>query len=210
MNTLLKNGLLMAGFFLLTTFFVVYSMCGIVSNVTISILFGIFELAASGYYLYVALKKSETVKMTVLYYFVATASLLSAITNFSIHSKYFTDYSATTRFFIVIAISLGISANASVPWTVYTEKFMGDVIKENGLDEFKEQMIYLILNIIIQILQAFLMGSIPDLTEYEMVQIVCIRSLGTLFCSIIVGAAFGVYLGSKADSNIGYVSPDQE
>lgn len=210
MNAMIINGLKMAGFFAVTTLILVYSMCGIVSNMVVSILFGLFELAICGYFCYAPWKKSDQFKVRILYGFVALTTLVSAITNFSIHKYYFTDYGNASRWMIVFCISLGLSSSASIAFTSFTEKFMGEVISQNGIDEFMEQIIYLVLSTAIQVLQAFLMCSIGNRTEAEMVHVICIRSIGTVFCGLLVGLTFGVYLGSKAEpTNLGYVQPDE-
>ena len=205
------TGLQMAGFFGVTTLVVVYSMCGIVSNLVISIFFGIFEFVAALYYGYLTyISKDSGLRMRIFYGCVAGVSLISAITNWSMHVKYFTEHSSTTRWFIVFFISLGLSANASVPWTLFTEKFMKQVILDNGFDEFTEQLVYLGLNVIIIILQACLMAFFGQITELEMVKTICLRSIGTVFCGFVVGGALGVYMGSKDSKSIGYVQPDEQ
>ena len=210
LNKITLTGLQMAGFFGVTTLVVVYSMCGIVSNLAVSIIFGIFEFAAAVYYAYLTyLKKDAGLRMRIFYGCVAGASLASALTNWCMHVKFFTEHSQVARWFIVFFISLGLSANASVPWTIYTEKYMKSVILAVGFDEFTEQLVYLGLNVIIIILQAFLMSIFGEKTELEMVRIICLRSIGTVFCGFVVGGALGVFMGSK-DTSIGYVQPDEQ
>ena len=211
LSKMTKTALQFAGFFGITTFVVVYSMCGIVSNVVISVFFGIFEFAAAVYYGYLTyITRNAGLKLRIFYGCVAAASLASALTNWSMHVKFFTEHSQTARWFIVFFISLGLTANASVPWTLYTEKYMKNIIVENGFDEFTEQLVYIGLNSIIIILQASLMCFLGDITELEMVQTICLRSMGSVFCGLVIGAAFGLYMGSKENQEIGYVQPDEE
>lgn len=210
LSKMTRTALQMAGFFGITTFIVAYSICGIVSNVCISILFGIFEFVACIYYAYLAYqRKQDGLRIRIFYVLVAAASIASALTNWSMHAKFFTDHTPTQRWFIVFFVSLGLSANASVPWTLFTEKFMKDVILENGFDEFTEQLVYLGLNTIIIILQSSIMCKLGNKTELEMVKIVCARSIGTVFCGTVVGAALGLFMGSRGE-DIGYVQPDEE
>ena len=210
LSVMTKTSLQMAGFFGLTTFIVVYSICGIVSNIAISVLFGIFQFTASLYYGYITYKKENIrLKLRVFYGIVAAVSFISAMTNWCMHVKFFTEYTPTGRWFLVFFISLGISANASVPWTIFTEKYMKNIILSNGFDEFTEQLIYLLLNTIIIILQSSVMCSFGQITELEMVNVICLRSVGTTFCGIVVGAAFGLYLASKDDDEIGMIQPDE-
>ena len=87
---------------------------------------------------------------------------------------------------------------------------MKKVILENGFDEFTEQLVYIVLNTIIVFLQATIMCNIGNKTESEMVRIVCLRSIGTVFCGIVIGAALGTYMGSKEEEDLGYIQPDEQ
>lgn len=197
----IKLCLLLLGFAFVTNFVASYMTVGIIICKVINYFVAVVLLGLLGYSIFYMLKSDKPNKQKFVIIAIGVLCLAGSIGCF-VRTKYITEYTKTSRFFLAFFPALGVYQAIGLVWPQIMLKFFSSFIQAFEADFLQ------IVSVGIQAVSALIAALfvlIPD-DSYEdfFVQHVC----GFIFIAVLINtiwtAALGLFLQFKAES--GYAS----
>lgn len=191
---ILKLTLAMAVLGIATSFVCSYSLCGILFNKTIAILFGVILLILSGYYgffIYKMSKISQSLNIVIFAVFIDIFIFSGSILCFVIQKSLFSTKSDMSQFAYTLFISFGLYFSVSLQWPTLLHFLFKDLLESLNFSEMVQYSLCFIINFINSIITSLLLGLAPDSTDQKMMTECSLRAIGVCFVSAAVGAIIG-------------------
>lgn len=188
----LKLTLAMAVLGVATGFICAYSLCGILFNKVIAIIFGVTLLLITGYYGFFIYKTLQSGLQIIIFLGVIDAFIfVSAILCFTVSKTLFSEKSDMSQFAYSLFIALGLFFCLGIQWPNLLRIVFNDILDQLGFSEIVQYSLCFICNLLSAIVSSLLIGLAPDKSDSKMLTECSLRAIGACFIAATIAAIVG-------------------